>query len=113
MNWLPFFGFGFFIIILGLRFFTYRSMTHKVCSLDPDNDYCRRHYRKNLDKNIDPYHKCDVVYGETPNGGVKTVICYLDDKNVRTSKKSAVKVVVSEYDAEKRVVYETWSSLND
>ena len=113
MPWLLIIGLVFILIILGLRYFAYRSTTNKVCSLDPDNDYCRKHYKKNLDKNTDSFKKCDVIIGETPNGGVKTVICYVDDKNNRTSKKKASKVVVRELDEKNHPVYETWTTLKD
>jgi hypothetical protein len=113
MEWLLLLGVVFITIVFGFRFFAFKSMTEKVCSLDPDNDYCRKHYKKNLDQSNDPYKKCDVIYGETPNGGVKTVICYLDDKNITTTKKDAVKVMVREFDENKRTVYETWTPLED
>ncbi len=111
MESLIIFGFALVLIFFGFRFFAFKTLTNKVCSLDPDNDYCRKHYKKNLDKNHDPYQKCEVILGETPNGGVKTMICYMDDKNKITTKQNAVKVMVRELDKNKRPVYETWMSL--
>lgn len=111
MQWLILLGAVFVAAIFIVRYLAYKSMTHKVCSLDPDNEYCRKHYKKNLDINNDPYTKCDVVYGETPHGGVKTVICYIDNYNNMTSKQKAVKVMVRELDKNNRAVYETWTPM--
>ncbi|MCR3923222.1 MAG: hypothetical protein NUK65_12030, partial [Firmicutes bacterium] len=108
MPYLLFLGTALILIFLCIRYLMFKSMTEKVCSLEPDNDYCRKHYNKNLDKSNDPYIKCDIMYGETPHGGNKTIICYMDSNNKMTSKEKAVKVMVRELDKNKHVVYETW-----
>ena len=113
MEWLLGIGSVFILIVFSLRYYFYRSMTQKVCSLEPDNDYCRKHYKENLDTSNDPYTKCDVIYGETPHGGAKTIICYVDENNKMTSKQKAIKVLVREFDQNKKPVFETWTSLND
>ncbi len=104
-------GAVFILIVFGLRFYAHKTMTKRVCSLNPDNDYCRKHYKKNMDKSDDPYTKCDVIYGETPNGGVKTVICYINDNNNMVKKEKASKVMVRELDKNNQPVYETWTSI--
>ena len=101
------------IVILGIRYFLFKSMTEKVCSLDPDNEYCQKFYKKNMSKEYDPYTKCDVIYGDTPHGGHKTVICYMDSNNKVIAKEKAVKVMVRELDKNKRTVYETWAPLTE
>ena len=103
----------FFLIILAFRYFFFWQMTRKVCSLDPDNDYCRKFYKESLDRENGPYHKCDIVYGQTPRGGVKTVICYVGKNNNRTEKHNAIKAVVREMDEKNHVVYETWTPFEE
>ena len=106
-------GVIFILLVLGLRYFTYKTMTERVCARNPDSEYCQKHYQKKLDKSEDQYEHCDVVYGETPSGGVKTVICYVDDKNKMVKKKKASKVLVRELDEKNKPVYETWTPLED
>ncbi len=106
-------GFVFILVVFGLRFYFYKTMTKRVCSLDPDNEYCRKHYQKSLDKSDNPYKHCDVVHGATPSGGVKTVICYVNDHNKMVKKERAAKVLVRELDEKNRPVYETWTSMEE
>ncbi len=106
-------GFVFILMVFGLRFYFYKTMTKRVCSLDPDNEYCRKHYQKSLDKSDNPYKHCDVVHGATPSGGVKTVICYVNDHNKMVKKERAAKVLVRELDEKNRPVYETWTSMEE
>jgi len=106
-------GLVFLTIILGLRYITYKTMTQRVCSKNPDSEYCKKHYQKALDKSDNQYKHCDMVYGETPNGGIKTVICYVDDKNKMVKKNRATKVLVRELDDKNRPVYEAWTPLEE
>jgi hypothetical protein len=55
-------GFVFILIVFSFRFFAYKSMTQKVCSLEPDNAYCRKHYKKK------PYYRCNIERNQ--GGGV-------------------------------------------
>jgi len=114
-TWLPLLALGviFIVIVLSLRYFTYKTMTERVCARDPNSEYCRKHYQNNLDKSMNQYKHCDVVYGETPSGGTKTVICYVDDRNKMVKKKEASKVLVRELDDKNNPVYETWTTLED
>ncbi len=114
MNILPLLILGvvFVAIVLGARYFTYKTMTERVCAKDPDSEYCRKHYQKNIDQ-TEQYKHCEFVYGNTPNGGVKTVICYIDDKNRRVKKGDASKVMIRELDAKNKPVYETWTTLEE
>ena len=100
-------------MVIGLRYYTHKTMTERVCSRNPNSEYCVRYYRKKLDKSQDQYKHCDVVYGETPSGGVKTVICYVDDHNKMVKKKRANKVLVRELDKKNQPVYETWTPLEE
>ena len=113
MYWLIILGAVFVLLIFALRFYFYKTMTNRVCSMDPDNDYCKKHYKKALEKSENQYNRCDVVYGETPSGGVKTVICYLNEKNNMVKKKAATKVLVRELDEKNHPVHETWTSLEE
>ncbi len=113
MELLVILGFSFILIVLGLRFYFHKTMTRRVCSLDPDNDYCRKHYQKNLDRSNNPYKHCDVVHGKTPSGGVKTVICYLNDGNKMVKKERATKVLVREFDEKNHPVHEAWTPLEE
>jgi len=115
MNLLPLIIMGalFVVLVLGLRYYTYKTMTERVCAKDPDSEYCKAHYQKNLDKSDNQYKNCEILFGETPNGGVKTAICYIDDKNRKVQKNNAKKVLVRELDAKNRPVYETWTTLDE
>ena len=106
-------GVIFVAMVLGLRYYTHKTMTERVCSRNPNSDYCIKHYQKKLDKSEDEYKHCDVVYGETPSGGVKTVICYVDDSNRMVKKKQANKVLVRELDEKNQPVYETWTPMDE
>ncbi len=96
-----------------IRYLNHKMMTERVCSKNPDSEYCRRYYKKRLDKSEDEYEQCDVVYGETPKGGVKTAICYVDKNNRIVKKGQASKVLIRELDDKNKPVYETWSSLEE
>lgn len=87
-------------------------MTERVCSKDPDNDYCRMHYKSSIDRNTDQNKKSDIVYGDTPNGGVKTVIDYVDKNNKKVSKEKAEKALMRELNEKNEIVFETWASLD-
>ncbi len=106
-------GVIFVAMVFGLRYYAYKTMTERVCSRNPDSDYCRRYYQKKVTKTENLYKHCDVIYGETPSGGVKTVICYVDDHNKMAKKKGASKVLVRELDRWNRPVYETWTPLEE
>ncbi|GEM_PF-1247311 len=110
---LIFFGLAFIAIVFALRYYNHKVMTERVCSRNPDSEYCRKYYKNKMDKTEDQYKHCDVVYGETPSGGVKTVICYVDDDNRMVKKKEANKVLVRELDAKNKPVYETWTTMED
>ncbi len=114
MNVLPLVALGavFVLIVLGARYFTYKTMTERVCAKNPDSEYCRQHYQKDIEQ-TEGYKNCEFVFGETPNGGVKTVICYIDDKNKRVKKNDASKVMIRELDEKNRPVYETWTSMEE
>ena len=114
MTWLPLLvvGLVFIAIILLLRFTTYKTMTERVCSLDPDNDYCRKHYNSSIDRNVDGQKTSEIIKGDTPNGGVKTVIYYLDDKNKKTTRQKATKALLRELNEKNQVVYETWTNMD-
>lgn len=113
MIWLIILGSVFILLILGLRFLAYKTMTKRVCSMDPNSEYCKKHYHQSLDKTDDQYSRCDVIPGETPSGGVKTVICYVNDNNKFVEKKDATKVLVRELDGKNRPVYETWTPMEE
>ena len=102
----------FLAVMLILRYTTYKKMTEKVCSLDPDNDYCRKHYKNNIDKNVKSDKTTETIIGETPNGGVKTVFYYMDENNKKTTKKKAKKVILRECNEKNEVVHETWTNLD-
>jgi len=106
-------GAVFVAMVLGLRYYTHKTMMERVCSRNPNSEYCMRYYQKKLDKSEDQYKHCDVVYGETPSGGVKTVICYVDDNNKMVKKKKASKVLVRELDNKNQPVYETWTPMEE
>ncbi len=106
-------GFTFVLIVFGFRFYFYKKMLERVCSLDPDNEYCKKHYQRSLDKNDNPYKNCDVVQGVTPSGGVKTVICYVNDHNKMVKKERATKVLVREFDEKNHPVYEAWAPMEE
>lgn len=50
--------------------------------------------------------------GPTPNGGVVSEICYLDDKGRPTDKGKAVKAVIRELDAKGGLVAETFADIS-
>ncbi len=106
-------GLAFMAVMLILRYTTYKKMTEKVCSLDPDNDYCRKHYKNNVDKNVKSDKTTEVINEKTPNGGVKTVFYYMDDNNKKTTKKKATKAILREYNEKNEVVHETWANLDE
>ena len=103
----------FILLVLGLRYFTYKTMTERVCSRNPESEYCKKHFQSKLDKTENQYEHCDVVFGETPSGGVKTVVCYMDDKNKVVKKKDASKVMIRELDSKNKPVYETWTPMEE
>ncbi len=105
-------GVVFMAVMLFLRYTTYKNMTEKVCSLDPDNDYCRKHYKKSIDKNLKSDKTTEVINEKTPNGGVKTVFYYMDENNKKTSKKKAKRAILRELNEKNEVVYETWTNLD-
>lgn len=106
-------GVAFIVIILGLRYITYVNMTKRVCSKDPNSEYCKKHYPRIINTSDNQYKHCDIVYGETPNGGIKTVICYVDNRNKTVKKQNAEKVLVRELDDKNRPVYETWTPIEE
>ncbi len=110
---LIFVGLAFITLVFALRYYNHKTMTERVCARNPDSEYCRKYYQKKMDKTEDQYKHCDVVYGETPSGGVKTVICYIDDTNRMVKKKEASKVLVRELDAHNKPVYETWTTMKE
>lgn len=110
---LLFLGIIFVAAVFALRYYNHKTMTERVCARNPDSEYCQKYYKKKLDKSEDQYKHCDVVYGATPSGGVKTVICYVDDHNKMVQKKEAVKVLVRELDDKNHPVFETWTPMED
>jgi len=110
---LLFVGLIFVVIIFAFRYYNHKTMVERVCSRNPDSEYCRKHYQKTLDKSDDQYEHCDVVFGKTPSGGVKTVICYIDENNRRVKKGEAVKVMIRELDEKNKPVFETWSPIEE
>jgi len=110
---LIFIGLFFVAIVFVFRYYNHKVMTERVCSRNPDSEYCRKYYQKKLDKKEDQYEKCDVVYGETPKGGVKTAICYVDSRNRIVKKGQASKVLIRELDEKNQSVYETWTTLDE
>jgi len=110
---LLFLGLAFIAIIFAFRYYNHKVMTERVCSRNPDSEYCRKYYQNKMNKSEDQYKHCDVVYGETPSGGVKTVICYVDENNRMVKKKEANKVLVRELDQKNHPVYEAWTSMEE
>ena len=112
---IAFFAIGliFVSLVIAFRYYNHKMMTERVCSKNPDSEYCRRYYQNKLDKTEDEYEQCEVVYGKTPQGGVKTAICYVDDSNRIVKKKQASKVLIRELDEKNKPVYETWTSLEE
>ena len=112
MIWLIIIGAAFIALILTLRYLAFKTMTERVCALDPNSEYCKKHYKRNLEE-TDDYSRCDIINGETPSGGTKTVICYVNDNNKFVEKKDATKVLVRELDRKNRPVYETWTPIEE
>ncbi len=110
---LIFIGLIFVSLVIAFRYYNHKMMTERVCSRNPDSEYCRRYYQNKLDKSEDEYEQCDVIYGKTPKGGVKTAVCYVDDKNRIVKKKQATKGLIRELDEKNKPVYETWTSLEE
>ncbi len=106
-------GLIFVSLVIAFRYYNHKMMTERVCSKNPDSEYCRRYYQNKLDKSEDEYEQCEVVYGKTPQGGVKTAICYVDDSNRIVKKRQASKVLIRELDEKNKPVYETWTSLEE
>ncbi len=106
-------GLIFVSLVFVFRYYNHKMMTERVCSKNPNSEYCRKYYQSKLDKSEDEYKQCDVVYGKTPKGGVKTAICYVDENNHIVKKKQAAKVLIRELDEKNKPVYETWTSLEE
>ena len=50
--------------------------------------------------------------GKTPNGGVKSVIHYLDDDGQPVEKDVATRCIIEEFDAEGESIMRTYGTLN-
>lgn len=106
-------GFIFVSLVFAFRYYNHKMMTERVCSKNPNSEYCQKYYQKRLNKKVDEYEQCDVIYGKTPKGGVKTAICYVDSNNRIVQKGQASKVLIRELDEKNKPVYETWTSLEE
>ena len=58
-----------------------------------------------------PKKTSEVIFGETPNGGVKAEIYYMNDSNEAVEKEIATKAVIRELDKDGNLVYETWGII--
>ena len=109
-------GVIFVVMVLGLRYYTHKTMTERVCAKNPNSEYCIRYHKKKLEKSNPDYKHCEVIFGKTPSGGIKTVICYADESN-RIVKKdiedNASKVLIRELNEKNQPVYETWAPLEE
>lgn len=106
-------GAFFIAIVFAFRYYNHKTMTERVCARNPDSEYCRMYYKKKMDRSEDQFKHCDVVYGETPKGGVKTLICYVSDDNRMVKKKEASKILIREVDENNKPVYETWTTMEE
>ncbi len=113
MTWLPLLVIGiiFILVMLGIRYYTYRTMTERVCSLEPDSDYCQKHFKSSKTDTKDL--QVEVVEGKTAHGGVKTEIHYLDAQNRPVKKSKAEKVILRELDEKGKPVHEAWDYFGE
>lgn len=56
--------------------------------------------------------KRDVGIGQTPAGGVRSDIVYMDDKGNVVDKPKATMAIIREFDREGRILKETFGSIN-
>lgn len=54
----------------------------------------------------------EVFNGDTPNGGIKSIIFYLDSNNNNTEKHLATKARIIELDKDNNIIKETFGILN-
>ena len=58
-----------------------------------------------------PKKTSEVIFGETPNGGVKAEIYYMNDSYEVVEKEIATKAVIRELDKDGNLIYETWGII--
>jgi hypothetical protein len=53
----------------------------------------------------------EVLYGETPNGGVSSDATYLDGSMIPCDKEKASNIMIREFDKEGNIIKETWGKI--
>ncbi len=108
---LLFTGLLFLIVLYYFKNYKHRALIKRVCSRNPDSDYCRQFFQNSVVRNQGANRTREVNYGKTPGGGCKTVNYYADSDNRPAKKRQAQKVVLKEFDSNNRVLRETWSPM--
>lgn len=55
----------------------------------------------------------EKIIEKTPNGGVYSIITYLDNYGKVVDKKEATKCVIGEYDKDDNLIFETFGELEE
>lgn len=108
---LLFTGLLFLIVLYYFKNYKHRALVKRVCSRNPDSDYCRQFFQNSSVKYQGLNRTRETYYGKKPGGGCKTVCYYADSENRPVKKRQAQKVVLLEFDSNNRVLCETWSPM--